>query len=97
MNLNDQLDEFYSILDYKPLSSNAIALYTILLQIAKKTKWVSEFKVANTILTSKTRLNVSALQRARNELIVNNYITYKKRNKPNRCIQVFNYRFKRYF
>lgn len=79
MNLEKQLDEFYSTLDYKPISSNAIAIYTILLQIAKKTNWIKDFKVANTILTSKTRLSVSALQRARNELIMNNYITYKKR------------------
>lgn len=79
MNLEKQLDEFYSTLDYKPISSNAIAIYTILLQIAKKTNWIKDFKVANTILTSKTRLSVSALQRARNELIINNYITYKKR------------------
>lgn len=79
MNLEKQLDEFYSTLDYKPVSSNAIAIYTILLQIAKKTNWIKDFKVANTILTSKTRLSVSALQRARNELIMNNYITYKKR------------------
>lgn len=78
MDINKQLDEFYSTLDYRPLSSNAIALYTILLQIAKKTNWISEFKVTNTILTSKTRLTVSTLQRARNELIVNEYIGYKK-------------------
>lgn len=90
MNLEKQLDEFYSTLDYKPISSNAIAIYTILLQIAKKTNWIKDFKVANTILTSKTRLSVSALQRARNELIINNYITYKKRKQSNRCFKIFN-------
>ena len=79
MNLEKQLDEFYSMLDYKPVSSNAIALYLIILQIVKKANWISNVKIANTILTSKTRLSVSAMQRARNELILNNYIEYKKR------------------
>lgn len=83
MNLERQLDEFYSTLDYRPISSNAIAVYTVLLHIARKTNWMKDFKVANSILTSKCHLTVSSLQRARNELIVNNYITYKKRNQSN--------------
>lgn len=78
-----QLDGFYSTLDYKPLSSNAISIYSILLQIASKTEWIEEFKVANNVLMSKIKnLNLSALQRARNELINADYIKYKKRNKP---------------
>jgi len=75
-----QLDEFYSILDYKPLSSNAISIYFILLKIACKTGWINEFKVANGTLMSKIKnLNLATLQRARNELINNNLIKYKKR------------------
>ena len=78
-----QLEEFYSTLDYRPISANAISIYLILLQIACKTDWLSEFKVANKIFMSKIKnLNLSGLQRARNELINNNYITYKKRYKP---------------
>lgn len=77
-----QLEEFYSTLDYKPLSANAISIYLILLQIACKTDWLNEFKVANSILMSKIKgLNISALQRARNELINNKFIKYKKRIK----------------
>lgn len=77
-----QLEEFYSTLDYKPLSANAISIYLILLQIACKTDWISEFKVANSILMSKIKgLNISALQRARNELINNKFIKYRKRIK----------------
>lgn len=83
MNLEKQLDEFYSTLDYSPISSNAIAIYQMLLHIANKLNWPTEFKVTNTILMSKCRLNSSSLQRARNELIINNYIKYKKRNKSN--------------
>ena len=76
-----QLSEFYSILDYKPISSSAISIYFILLQIACKTGWISEFKVANGTLMSKIKnLNLAALQRARNELINNDFIRYRKRD-----------------
>lgn len=85
LNINyiKQLNEFYSTLDYKPLSSNAISLYCFLLHIANKTGWLNEFKVANSVLMSKCKLNSSALQRARMELINNNYITYKKGSNQN--------------
>lgn len=81
MDIEKQLDEFYSILDYKPVSASAIALYNLILQIVRKSGWIDEVKIANTILTSKTRLSISAMQRARNELIFNNFIRYKKRKK----------------
>lgn len=78
MNISKQLEKFYLTLDINTISTNAIALYTILVQLAKLANNFNEFKVTNTILKSKTRLNTSALQRARNELITNNFITYKK-------------------
>lgn len=82
IDIKKQLSEFYSALDYKPISANAISIYLILLEIARKTDWLTEFKVTNTILMSKIKcLSISALQRARNELINNQYILYKKRNK----------------
>lgn len=81
INQEKQLSEFYSTLDYKPISANAISIYMVLLQIACKTGWLTEFKVTNTILMSKIKnLSLSTLQRARNELINNDYILYKKRN-----------------
>ena len=82
IDLEKQLAEFYSTLDYKPISANAISIYSMLLEIDRKTGWLREFKVTNTVLMSKIkRLNISALQRARNELINNGYILYKKRIK----------------
>lgn len=82
IDIKKQLSEFYSTLDYKPISANAISIYLILLEIARKTDWLTEFKVTNTILMSKIKgLSISSLQRARNELINNQYILYKKRNK----------------
>lgn len=87
MNIGEQLEKFYSTLDVKPVSANAIALYIVLLQIAKLSNNFDSFKVRNQILTSKVKnLSDSALLRARNELIQNGYITYKKRNKSNRYI-----------
>ena len=81
IDLPKQLSEFYSTLDFKPISANAISIYLMLLQIDRKTDWLREFKVTNTILMSKIkRLNISSLQRARNELINNGYILYKKRS-----------------
>lgn len=82
INIEQQFAKFYSTLDYKPISANAIAVYNCLLQIARMTGWLTEFKVANTTLMSKIKgLSISSLQRARNELINNNLIVYKKRNK----------------
>lgn len=83
INYIKQLNEFYSILDYKPLSSNAISLYGFLLHVANKTGWLNEFRVANTTIMSKCKLNTSALQRARMELINNGYIKYKKGSNQN--------------
>lgn len=91
IDMEKQLSEFYSTLDYKPISANAISIYQILLQIDCKTEWLTEFKVTNTILMSKIKgLNISALQRARNELINNDYILYKKRSKPKRSFNLHN-------
>lgn len=81
MNLEKQLDEYYSKLDFDPISSNAQAIYSILLQISRKTHFKKEFRVANSILIAKTGLPKTTLQRARAELIENGYIEYTKRNK----------------
>lgn len=79
IDIQRQLDEFYSTLDFKPLSANAISIYLVLLEIDRKTDWLYEFRVTNTILMSKVKgLSISALQRARNELINNQYIFIKK-------------------
>lgn len=83
INYIKQLNEFYSTLDYKPLSTNAISLYGFLLHVANKTGWLKEFRVANTTIMSKCKLNTSALQRARMELINNGYIKYKKGSNQN--------------
>jgi len=83
LNYIKQLNEFYSTLDYKPLSANSIAIYFVLLQVANKTGWIDKFKVANTVLMSKCDLNMQKLIRARNNLINQGYITYLKGKNQN--------------
>ena len=56
IDLNKQFDEFYSRLDYFPLSATAISLYFSILQIVKKRNWEENLKIAN---------------RARSELVQN--------------------------
>ena len=83
MNYIKQLNEFYSTLDYKPLSAEAIAIYIILLQIANKTGWIEEFKVANIILMSKCNISIDVLKNHRNKLKTLGYIDYIKGKNQN--------------
>ena len=58
LELEKQLDEFYSMLDIRPVSSNAISLYFVIIEIVKKANWRKNIKIANSILTSKTKLSI---------------------------------------
>lgn len=78
MNYIKQLNEFYPTLDYKPLNAEAIAVYFCLLQIANKTGWIEQFRVANIVLMSKCNIDKQKLIRAREKLISQGYITYVK-------------------
>jgi hypothetical protein len=78
MNYIKQLNEFYTRLETEPLSANAISLYCALLQVNNKCAWSRSFKAANVVLQSKSGLNLSSLQRARNELAAAELIIYKK-------------------
>lgn len=83
MNYIKQLNEFYNTLDFNPISANAISLYIILVCIANKANWISEFTVANITLLSKCKLNMSSMQRARNELVQKGYVYYQKGKNQN--------------
>ena len=80
-----QLDAFYSLVDFRPLSTKAISIYNFLLHIAYKTDWADEFTAANTTIMSKLRLTLKELQTARNELITKKYIIYKKGSNQNKA------------
>ena len=65
----NQLEEFYSNLDYNPISSKARCLYQVILHLFYKANWTNTIKIANNVLLSKTGLDLSSLQRKRNELV----------------------------
>lgn len=82
--VESQLSELYSILDCQPISANAISIYVVLLQVARLVGRDDELRVPNTKLISNVKgLSLSALQRARNELINSNLILYKKGTNQN--------------
>ena len=78
MDLFKQLDTFYSRMEYNPVSANAISLWYALMHIANKTRWLEYFTVANKTLELKSGLEISSLQRARNELIQKKLLIYEK-------------------
>lgn len=83
MDYERQLEEFYSKLNYNPLSTNAMALYQAILYIAHIAKRIDELSIANTRLMSICRLTIKELQSARNELIIKEYMKYKKGRNQN--------------
>lgn len=78
MNYIKQLNSFFELLIVNPLSANSQCLYFNLLSINNKCNWLKEFTVANSTLMGFTGMNISALQRARNDLIQKGYIKYQK-------------------
>lgn len=84
INLEKQLDAFYSSLNYNQLSTNAISVYNVILYIAIKAKSIDRLSIANTTLISICNLTIKELQNARNELIIKKYLNYEKgRNQNN--------------
>lgn len=78
MNYLKQVNKFYELLLINPLNANSQCLYFALLNINNKCNWIKNFTVANTTLMMFTGLNISALQRARNNLIQKGYVKYQK-------------------
>jgi len=78
MNYLKQVNKFYELLLINPLNANSQCLYFALLNINNRCNWIKNFTVANTTLMTFTGLNISALQRARNNLIQKGYIKYQK-------------------
>ena len=78
MNYLTQINTFYELLPLNQINANSQSLYFSLLHMNNKCNWIEDFTVANSTLMVFTGLNISALQRARNELIQKGYITYKK-------------------
>ena len=81
MNFLTQCVRFYELSCICKLSSKAQALYYCLLNINNKCCWIREFSVANTLLCTILDINAKSFFRAREELINNKFITYKKGKK----------------
>lgn len=84
MNYIKQSVSFFELQLSNQISANAQVLYYTLFNINNKCNWKERFTVANSMLTAYTGLNISAIQRARNELIQLGIISYKK-GKGNQC------------
>ena len=76
----NELENFYSNLDYNPISSDAKCLYQTILHMFYKQNWIRTIKISNNVLIAKTGLTLSGLQRKRNELQQKGYINYFKGN-----------------
>lgn len=85
MNYEKQLDAFYASLIFKPLSSNANAMYGFILHVCRTAGWPSSVSIANSTLQGSLGLTLKQLQTARNELITNNLIDYKKGGNQNKA------------
>lgn len=79
MNYIAEMNAFYDGLELNPLPSPCIALWHALMAIANKSGWQQEFTVALSVLVLKSGLNAKAVQRARNRLEQDGYITWKSR------------------
>lgn len=78
MNYIHEIRAFYDWLEVNPLPPGSISLWHALMHINNKTRWSSEFTVANMMLQSLTGLSRQGLDRARNDLIQRGLIEYAK-------------------
>lgn len=61
----------------KPMSTNAYALYHIILAYSNEVYFAEAFTASNAVLAGETGLSLSAFHRARNELVQMGYIEYR--------------------
>lgn len=74
-----QLNAYNLKLITEPISTNARSIYISLLDLNNRLGWIEEFSISNGRLEEMSGLdNDKQLYRARQELIDNNYIYYKK-------------------
>ncbi len=77
MNYLKQITSFYKSLISVSLSSNAQALYNFLLSVDNSLLWKEKFTSPNAIIMTYLNMNISALTRARNELVENGFLIYE--------------------
>jgi hypothetical protein len=79
MNYITELNCFYARLLIKPLSSDAQALWGVLMHLCNRAGWPPQFTVAGSTLLGLLGFSYSALSRARAELVEAGLITHTPR------------------
>lgn len=79
MNYIAELNGFYSRLLTQPLSSDAQALWCVLMHLSNKAGWPPQISVASSTLLGFLGYSYSALSRARNELVAAGMLTHTPR------------------
>lgn len=79
MNYIQEINQFYIRTETNPVSPGAGILWYALMHVNNRTKWSSEFSVPASVLSAKSSLSVSALKRARKELVEKGYIIVTSR------------------
>lgn len=69
MNYMAELNAFYDRLLTRPLSTNAIALYGVLMHLANRARWPTTFIVAESTLIGLLGMSGRTMRRARAELV----------------------------
>ena len=78
MNYISQLKGFKIARTQRPLGTNALALYFVMVEIANDAYFPDSLFISNFILQGASGLSDSSFKRARNELIQKHYIEYYK-------------------
>lgn len=84
MDLMNQFNGFERKRLIKPIGANSIAFYIALLGYCNQLRFPERFTAPNSTLQGRSSLSPKALQRARNELMQEGYIHYKK-GSGNQC------------
>ena len=87
MNYMAELNVFYEKLQTRPLSTNAIALYGILMHLANRAYWPVTFVVAESTLVGMLGMSGRTMRRARAELVEAGIIKHLER--PGRQAPVY--------
>lgn len=84
MNYENQLEAFYSNINYNPVSAVATAIYQAILFVAHCANRCDDLSIANLRLASLSGgISLKQLENGRNELLNKNYILYKKGRNQN--------------
>lgn len=81
MNYLQEIKGFYDRLETEPLSASAIALWHALIHTANRAGWPAAFTVALSTLSEKAGVSSRTVQRAREELARQGYITWQSRDR----------------